>query len=60
MPVSESKLRTIRRYCDRTYEQINFRLHKQRDADIIKKLKQVPSMMGYLKTLIRKDLEENK
>ena len=34
-----------------------FRLHNKLDADIIEKLASVPSMQGYIKDLIRRDLE---
>lgn len=33
-----------------------FRLHNELDADIISKLASVPSMQGYIKQLIRQDL----
>ena len=37
----------------RTY---GFRLHKEIDRDIIEKLDSVPSMQGYIKSLIRADI----
>lgn len=33
-----------------------FRLHNVNDADIIAKLRSVPSIQGYIKQLIRQDL----
>lgn len=33
-----------------------FRLHNDLDKDIIEKLASVPSMQGYIKDLIRKDI----
>lgn len=33
------------------------KLNNQHDADILEKLKQVPSKQGYIKELIRKDLK---
>lgn len=33
-----------------------FRLHNDIDKDIIEKLSSVPSMQGYIKELIRKDI----
>lgn len=35
---------------------IQIRLNKNTDADILAKLENVPSKMGYIKDLIRKDL----
>ena len=35
-----------------------FRVVKNTEADIIKKLDSVPNKAGYLKRLIRKDIEE--
>ena len=34
-----------------------FRLHNELDKDIIDKLASVPSMQGYIKDLIRRDIE---
>ena len=35
----------------------SFKLHNTNDAEIIDKLKSVPSIQGYIKQLIREDLE---
>lgn len=37
----------------------NLRLNKRTDADIILKLNEVPSKMGYIKALIRADIIAN-
>jgi len=37
----------------------NFRLTLSTDADIIKKLDSLDNVSGYIKALIRKDIEEN-
>lgn len=37
-----------------------FRLHNTLDADIIKKLASVPSMQGYIKQLIRDDINRSR
>ena len=38
---------------------IMLRLNFNTDADVIKKLDSVPSKMGYVKKLIRKDIKNN-
>ena len=35
---------------------VQFRLNKQKDADIIAKLDNVPNKQGYIKQLIRQDI----
>ena len=47
-------------YIRRTHRIINFRLHSVIDADIIAHLESQPSMAGYIKTLIRRDMEASK
>lgn len=37
---------------------VNLRLNINTDADIIEKLKTVPSKMGYIKSLIRADMQK--
>jgi hypothetical protein len=37
---------------------MTFRLNNKTDADIIEKLESVPSRLGYIKELIRKDIAE--
>lgn len=54
---SEAKLKAIRKYQKNTMLQINLTLHKRNDADIIRKLGQVENKTGYIKELIRKDLD---
>ena len=36
---------------------VNIRLNKGTDADIIKRLEEVPSRAGYIRSLIRRDME---
>lgn len=38
---------------------VMLRLNFKTDADVIKKLDNVPSKMGYIKKLIRKDIKSN-
>lgn len=40
------------------YRRYNLKLYFKYDADIIKRLEQVDSMQGYIKELIRKDIEQ--
>lgn len=47
-------------YINRTYRIMNFRLHSVIDADIIAQLEAQPSMAGYIKALIRRDMEASK
>ena len=52
---SEAKKRWVR---ENTL-MLGIRLNKNTDADIIKKLENVPNRQGYIKTVIRKDIAEN-
>lgn len=54
---SEAKLKSIRKWQKNNMLQINLALHRKNDADIIEKLEQVENKNGYIKELIRKDLE---
>ena len=40
----------------RCYTAFTLRFHKKSDADIIEKLTSVPNRLGYLRELIRKDI----
>ena len=40
--------------------QCKFNFHKTNDADIIEKLQSVPNRLGYIKALIRADIEKNR
>lgn len=61
-PEERRKAQQIRNneYILRTHRIINFRLHSVIDADIIAHLESQPSMAGYIKTLIRRDMEASK
>lgn len=41
------------------FKKLSFKLNKETDADILDKLASVDSMQGYIKELIRKDIENN-
>lgn len=54
---SEAKLRANSKSNKINTKMICVRLSYNTDADIIKKLDEVPSKMGYIKELIRKDIQ---
>lgn len=43
-------------YHQRASKQYHLELHKENDADIIKRLDSVGNKQGYIKTLIRRDI----
>ena len=45
------------RYDKRNTRQINLKLTLRTDADVLEKLQKVDSMQGYIKALIRADIE---
>jgi hypothetical protein len=57
---SEAKLRANSKSNKINTKMICVRLSYNTDADIIKKLDEVDSKMGYIKELIRKDLQTKK
>lgn len=62
MEASKRKTRTSnevkRRYYDKTMKQFKIDLNKNTDADIIAKLESVPNKAGYVKQLIRADINK--
>lgn len=58
--VSEAKLKANEKYLKANTKIVSLRLNYNTDKDIIKKLDEVDSKMGYIKELIRKDLQTNK
>lgn len=40
------------------YKVISFRMHKVKDGDIIKRLGEISNKQGYIKDLIRKDIND--
>lgn len=45
-----------RKYDDKNCKRINLKLNLKTDEDILKKLEEVENIQGYIKQLIRKDL----
>ena len=58
--VSKVKIRANNRSNKKNTKTICVRLSYNTDADIIQKLNKVDSKMGYIKKLIRKDLQTKK
>lgn len=59
---TEAQLRAQKKYDEANrdrWKSVHFKLNKETDTDIIEKLETVGSMNGYIKSLIRKDIEES-
>lgn len=54
---TKAEIKAINRYNKENTKIIPLRLNLKNDMDIMNKLEQVPSKMGYIKDLIRKDIE---
>ena len=55
---TKSEIKAINKYNKENTKIMALRLNLKTDADIVTKLEQVPSKMGYIKDLIRKDMEQ--
>lgn len=58
--VTEAKIKANNASNKRNTTTVLLRLNYNTDADILEKLDQVNSKMGYIKTLIREDLKKEK
>ena len=58
--VTEAKIKANNASNKRNITTVLLRLNYNTDADILEKLGQVNSKMGYIKTLIREDLKKEK
>ena len=56
--VTEAKIKANNKFNKANTRMVSLRLNYKTDADIISKLDSVESKMGYIKSLIRKDLKE--
>lgn len=54
--VTEAKKRANQKYDAGHTQQVKLKLNIKTDADILNKLKQVETVQGYIKRLIREDL----
>lgn len=50
----------VQTYMKENVKQIKFGLNKKTEADLLDWLEQQPNKQGYIKELIRKDMEANK
>lgn len=55
---SEAQKKAQARYAEKNTRQINFQFNRITDADILEKLDSVGNKMGYIKSLIRADLDK--
>lgn len=55
-----SRTKAANAYHKRASKQYHLELHKENDADIIRKLETVDNKQGYIKTLIRRDIQGGK
>ena len=58
MTTSNAKIKANNKFNKANTRMVSLRLNYKTDADIIEKLDSVESKMGYIKSLIRKDLKE--
>jgi hypothetical protein len=55
---SDAQLRAVRKYDDASTRQIKIKLNLRTDADILQKLEEIDNIQGYVKALIRKDMNQ--
>ena len=56
----ESHRKANMRYSQKMEKQVKINLHKENDADIIAALEACGNVQGYIKSLIRRDIDPNK
>lgn len=54
---TEAQLKAGRKYDREHTRQIHLKLNRRTDGDVLEKLDSVPSKQGYIKELIREDIE---
>jgi len=54
---TEARLRANARYAKTNMKQIKLTLNRNTDADILARLEECPNVAGYLKALVRADIE---
>lgn len=57
--MSKAKTMASAKYDANNTKRISLKFNLKTDADILKKLQDVPNTQGYIKDLIRKDLANN-
>jgi trehalose/maltose hydrolase-like predicted phosphorylase len=55
---TEAQIRANMKYNEKNTTQIKFSFNNKTDADVIAKLRSVPNKQGYVKELIRRDINE--
>lgn len=58
--MAQSRTEIQARYDEKNCKRYSIKVHNENDADIIAKLSSVPSIQGYIKQLIRHDIEKEK
>ena len=59
MAQKESVIKAVNKFNKEKTKLVNVRLNINTDADILEKLENVDSKMGYIKRLIREDIQKN-
>jgi len=54
--MSKAQIKAVNKFNKEKTKCIQIRLNKNTDADILEQLEKVPSKMGYIKQLIRNDI----
>lgn len=57
--ITEAQKRAVEKYDAANTKQLKLKLNNRTDIDILEKLDRVGNKQGYIKRLIRKDIEEN-
>ena len=60
MPTTEAQKRATQKYDAKNTKQYHLKLNLTTDADIIAQLEKQESVQGYIKTLIRSDMDKQK
>lgn len=58
MATSEAMKRAIKKYDTENTVQVKLKLNRNTDADILQRLKECGNIQGYIKNLIRKDMNK--
>lgn len=58
MAATDAQKRAVRKYDDVNTVQIKMKLNKKTDADVLGRLDEVSNKQGYIKSLIREDIEK--
>ena len=54
------KNEAIQRYQDKNIRRYNFKVNRKTESDILEQIEKQDNMQGYIKRLIREDIERNK